>query len=355
MDPVHRSPDEQQWPTPREWLLVLGIVAAAVVMVPRWWPRPDVVTATGADARLPYALGSDYWTWGARAAAVAERGDDVLVLGDSFVWGAYAAADHALPRLLGRTDGRAFANLGFQGAHPIALDGALRWHGDAIAGRTVLLHLNLLWLSSPRHDLSDDKEAAFNHAALAPQFDAALRVYRADLETRIGRAIDQRLPFAGWARHLQQAWLGGRDLASWSLAHPDRLWPEAPPDVAAAAAAAPAFAPEAWTARGLAVQDFDWVPLDRSVQWRAFQRAAERLLAAGNRLIVLIGPFNEHMLTERGRAVHAALRDGAAGWLRARGVPTLVPEVLPSELYADASHPLAAGYELLAQRLSIPQ
>jgi len=28
-----------------------------------------------------------------------------------------------------------------------------------------------------------------------------------------------------------------------------------------------------------------------------------------------------------------------------------VPDILPSELYADASHPLTAGYELLAKRI----
>jgi hypothetical protein len=29
----------------------------------------------------------------------------------------------------------------------------------------------------------------------------------------------------------------------------------------------------------------------------------------------------------------------------------VVPETLPSELYADASHPLTQGYELLAKRI----
>jgi hypothetical protein len=32
-------------------------------------------------------------------------------------------------------------------------------------------------------------------------------------------------------------------------------------------------------------------------------------------------------------------------------VPHLTPELLPSALYADASHPLTEGYELLAKHI----
>jgi hypothetical protein len=37
--------------------------------------------------------------------------------------------------------------------------------------------------------------------------------------------------------------------------------------------------------------------------------------------------------------------------LKSAGAIVIVPETLPSELYADGSHPLTKGYALLATRL----
>jgi hypothetical protein len=93
------------------------------------------------------------------------------------------------------------------------------------------------------------------------------------------------------------------------------------------------------------------VGLDRSVQWRAFQRVVAKLRERDNDVLVVLGPFNEHMLTEENRVPYRELRGGIAEWLRAQHVPFVVPETLPSALYADASHPLTAGYELLGRRL----
>ena len=69
-------------------------------------------------------------------------------------------------------------------------------------------------------------------------------------------------------------------------------------------------------------------------------------------MLVAVGPFNEHMMAEENRATYRTLRDGVVTWLTQQRVPHLEPEVLPSALYADASHPLTEGYQLLAQRLS---
>jgi hypothetical protein len=38
-------------------------------------------------------------------------------------------------------------------------------------------------------------------------------------------------------------------------------------------------------------------------------------------------------------------------WLAENHITHLIPDTLPSTLYADASHPLTAGYETLAGRL----
>ena len=68
-------------------------------------------------------------------------------------------------------------------------------------------------------------------------------------------------------------------------------------------------------------------------------------------MLVLLGPFNEHLIAEDNRLSYQKLRDGIAAWLAQNQIPAVVPETLPSELYADASHPLTEGYDLLAKRI----
>ncbi len=96
---------------------------------------------------------------------------------------------------------------------------------------------------------------------------------------------------------------------------------------------------------------FDWVELDQSLQWAAFQRVVKLLQSRGNDLLVVVGPFNEHLMAEENRPAFRRIRDGVADWLGKNHVVCLVPGTLPSALYADASHPLTEGYQLLANRL----
>jgi hypothetical protein len=62
-------------------------------------------------------------------------------------------------------------NLGVDGVHPVALAGLVEHYGHEIRGRKVLLHCNLLWMSSPEADLQGGKERSINHPALIPQLD----------------------------------------------------------------------------------------------------------------------------------------------------------------------------------------
>ena len=103
-----------------------------------------------------------------------------------------------------------------------------------------------------------------------------------------------------------------------------------------------------WSTTGVGTTRFEWVSLDASLQWAAFQRVVRLLRERGNDVFVVVGPFNEHMLAPENRARYLAIRDGVAAWLARETIPHLAPEPLPSPLYADASHPLTAGYELMA-------
>ena len=343
------APTDDSFLSPREWLISLGCAVVIVAALPWLW-RHCWPLEIEPDHRVPYALSADYWHF-ERHSEHAAANAEILLLGDSVVWGAYARSDQTLSHYLSLRDGRRCADLGFNGAHPAALCGAVEQHGDAIRQKVVILHCNLLWMSSPRHDLSDDKEHMFNHPELVRQFDPDIRVYRADASTRIGRMLGQWSEFSTFKRHLQQAHFGQRDIPSWTIDNPYRLIPE--PAAAPTADDEPAEQPGSWTERGLAAQDFAWLTLSDSVQWRYFRSLTETLRARGNRLIVLVGPFNEHMLTPAGRRGHAALRAQVLSWLTGHGIDSLAPEVLPSELYADASHPLAAGYRLLAERIEL--
>jgi hypothetical protein len=69
-------------------------------------------------------------------------------------------------------------------------------------------------------------------------------------------------------------------------------------------------------------------------------------------VFVLVGPYNEHMLTEASRSRYQDVKGTIERWLQAQQLPYLAPPVLPSAEYGDSSHPLAAGYRRLARQLA---
>ncbi len=336
-----------------EWGLAAGVVAAVLIAAPILWRRIEPFQP-GKDYRLPFRLGNDYWLY-ARAARNLCRGRRIAVVGDSVVWGHYVGKDQTLSHYLNRTAGEErFVNLGVDGIHPAALEGLVAYYGRALAGRPVILQCNLLWISSKRQDLQAHKEFAFNHPDLVPQFFPRIPCYRKPLADRLGTVIDREIPVAGWVKHMRIAYFDGKDLATWSLDHPYAAPWTCLSRPLPSPGEPPFPRPEAkpWTARGLARFDAAWVDLDTSIQWHSFQRVVHRLLARNARLLVILGPFNEHMLTARSRRRYRARRAAVAAWLAAAHVPHVVPAALPSEDYADASHPLAPGYALLAERLA---
>jgi hypothetical protein len=335
----------------RQWAGLGLFMLALYLLVPRFWPRLERVEP-GADYRVPYDLSQDYWHF-ERVARVAAARADTLVVGDSVVWGQYVRRDQTLPHYLNvQAGGERFANLGLDGAHPLALAGLLEHYGGGLEGKNVLLHCNPMWLMSPEADLRVWKEGLrVNHPALLPQLDGAVAAYREDGSRRLGAFVEQRVAFHAWTRHLQAAYYGQTSMPAWTLERPYEnpfgavTLKVPPPDDGLR------HEPVSWVERKIPKQDFAWVDLATSLQWRAFRRAVEVLERRGNRVVVLVGPFNEHLLTEKGREGYLRVKSGIEAWLRDRKVPFVAPEVLPSDQYADASHPLAEGYALLARRV----
>jgi len=333
----------------REWIGVAAVLVAAVIFTGGIWRRIEPFDP-GADYRMPYDLAEDYWLFNRYCGEMLDR-DRVLVFGDSVVWGQYVEHDRTLTHFLNRQAGSVrFANAGLDGAHPVALDGLLEHHCD-MNHRDVVLHLNLLWLTSPQSDLQDGQGARLNHPRLIPQFVRRPPAYRAPLSDRIGVVISRALPSLAWSRHVQMAYFDNADLAGWSVSRPytnplDALTLRLPdPSAHRSRAAVP------WSVRGRTQPDVPWVALDESVQWAAFQHLVARLHARGNRVTVIVGPLNEHMLVPGDVQTYQGMVAEAERWLRERGIASHVPSTLPSDLYADLSHPLADGYALLAEQL----
>ncbi len=334
--------------TLRQWAGVLVFGSVVMLAAPRIWKAVEPLE-TGPTYRIPYDLSNDYWLW-SRWAEKAVATHDTLLIGDSVVWGQYVKPGEALSDHLNALAGTVkYANLGVNGMQPAVLAGLIEHYGGAIRNKDVILHCNPLWMSSPRHDLRED-EALINHAQLLPQF-AGIRGYKDDIEARLGRVVDRNLPFRGWTNHLQTAYFDNASIPSWTKSHPRdnplaRVTLKLPPPEQIYHQE-----PVAWTVRGIKPSDLPWMALEESFQWTQFQRALDLLRSRGNRVKVVVGPFNEPMLKPESLARYAKLRDGIGDRLRGQKVEVVVPAALPSETYGDASHPLSAGYRILARRL----
>ena len=354
--------------TLRQWLTSLLIVALIAVALPRVWKHIERFEV-GADYRIPYALSNDYWLfdWYLQKAAAAQP---IVVLGDSVVWGEYVKADGTLPHFLNAEAAKPdrFVNGGVNGLFPLALEGLVRDYGKALHDRKVIVVCNLLWLTSPKADLQAESDETINHAPLIPQFRPRVPSYQADAATRLGSAIGRHVSLMGWANHLQSAYFNQRSVTQWTLAedpdHP-RSYPNAYRNpLARITCVVPSGHTDdlergeggtrhkPWSAEGPRRTAFEWVPLSSSLQWAAFQRTVELLRHRNNDVLVIVAPFNEYMIADQALDNYKAIQSGIVTWLNDNHVPFEQPDTLPSDLYADASHPLTAGYALLARQIS---
>jgi hypothetical protein len=336
-----------------EWLIASLLAAALFVFVPKFWPARAFAGA-GPDYRLPYRLSSDYWLFNRYCRWVCSR-CDVFVVGDSVVWGHYVSQDGTLSHYLNELAGQEqFANLGVDGIHPIALEGLLRYYARDISGKTVLLHFNPLWISSQKHDLQSDKEFQFNHPKLVPQFLPKIPCYKASYSEKIGTVVQRHVAFLAWASHLKQAYFDNLDLPRWTLEHPYANPLMEISNFKFQISDLPAIGPAEhvpWDEKTAAKRDFQWVELETSLQWQSFRRSIALLRARGNTVFVLAGPFNEHMMTDENIKAYRKMQDEIKLWLHQNNVAYFMPEVLPSRLYVDASHPLGEGYAMLAKQI----
>jgi hypothetical protein len=335
--------------TMAQWLGVGIFTVLLVLFAPPIWNRFEDFTLEP-DYRMPFEQSQDYWLY-KRFADLAATEYDTLLLGDSVVWGVYTRRTETLSHYLNEQQGKQrFANLGLNGAHPLALEGLVAHYAGSVVNRKVIVQCNPLWMSSPVLDFQEESLDAISHPRLIPQFFPSIPHYKEEVSYRLGVLVEQRFPFNQWTNHLQQAYYDGKSMPAWTLEHPydNPFKPLArglPPSVNK-----PREEPIDWTKRGIKLED-TWVDMKSSLQWAAFQRVVDILQRRGNRVFVLVGPFNEHCLTPASRKSYQQVKTTITSWLKEKQIQHAAPDPLPSLMYGDASHPLAAGYELLARQL----
>ena len=349
----------------RQWLCTLGLSLGFAWLLPVAWTGFESFKPVP-HYRVPYELSNDYWLYERWLGQLPP--DAIPVVGDSVVWGEYTAHDGTLSRFLGDATGTPFANAGINGLYPLALWGLIEHHGGALANCRVLLHCNLLWMSDPEADMQLEKEQTLNHPGLLPQFAPRIPCYRADTETRLSRALERRLEPLSWARHLQQTYFDQKSAPEWTLADDGKFPPtypntyRLPVGVEGVPLSAESPSPDRglaserhkpWSAYQSGQVNMEWVTPGSSLQWQVYRRLAKRLKGRGCGLLVVVGPLNEHMMNGATREKYLGFRSAVADWLSREEICFVVPEVLPSDEFADASHPLTEGYERLARRLAI--
>ncbi|HLH53316.1 MAG TPA: hypothetical protein VKY92_06840 [Verrucomicrobiae bacterium] len=352
----------------RLWCIVLSLLGLALWLTPVIWKKVERFN-TGPDYRLPYDLSKDYWLYQRRLKKDVSR-SKVLLLGDSVVWGEYVLPDGTLSHFLNAEAGTRdrFVNGGLNGLFPLAQQGLIKHYAGAVARQKVLLQCNVLWMTSPKADLSTDKEEQFNHSTLVPQFFPRIPCYRASANDRLSAEIANHVDFIAWVAHVQIAYFDQKSIPNWTLQDDGNEPPRYPNayknplsritlQVPTAPANDPLRGPlsprhKPWTSSGQGQTRFDWVSLDASLQWRAFQQVVRILKQRGNDVFVLVGPFNQHMIAEDNLPAFRSLNRGIIKWLESNQVPLIAPDPLPTELYADASHPLTDGYKQLAHELA---
>jgi len=334
----------------RDWAaagVLLVVISTAICLA---WPALEKFDPEP-DYRIPYDLSSDFWMysrWCERAASDHE----VLVIGDSSIWGHYVDAKDTLTGCLNRLAGESrFANLGLSGLHPVAMAGLLEHHCRAISGKKVVLHFGPLWLHSEQADLSGEKEFHFQHKELAPQFRRDLKCYKADIETRLGRYVDCRFPVSKLTNHAMITYFDNDSVLEWMVANPYSNPLGAVNFEINESGEKAVGKPVPWSRKIKRKKDYAWVSPKESLQWAFFRRSVDILRGKSNEVFVLIGPFNPHLLMPASEKRYRSLITEVEAWLGENDIGCFVVPDLPTEEYGDASHPLGNGYVMIARKM----
>ncbi|MFC1509427.1 hypothetical protein ACFL60_07070 [Candidatus Omnitrophota bacterium] len=331
----------------KDWAAVICIVLLLFFMAPRWWSAVEPFNPAP-SYRLPYNLSSDYWMFRQWCRYACSQ-HPLLILGDSVVWGQYVGMDQTLSYYLNETAGKDLcANIGVDGIHPAALAGLVRYYGKDIVHKKVIVNLNPLWMSSKKHDLGSEEEFRFNHPELVPQMIPNIACYRPTCNEVMGVVLERHIPFFSLINHIRINYFENLNIQDWNMQYPYANPLSAITGDIPAPANRPKSKPVPWHERGIKTQDFPWIQPDESFQWQSFKRVVNILLKRDNEVYILLGPFNPYILTEESSRRFQSMKSDMEEWFRDNEVQYYSVPDLPSDYYADGSHPLRDGYKKIA-------
>ena len=340
----------------REWLIAAAIfLAISFVLYFGWYrweklPPESDYRSTCWGERM-----SDYWAWSQWSRAAVSR-HRILLIGSSVIWGQEVPHNETLSHFINSELGREdVANLGIDGLTNAAMTGLFKHYGRFLRDTNIILEFNPLWMSSPRRDLRGEGSDVwpFHHPRLVPQFDRRISYYRS-LGERLGYAFEHRLRLPPFVRHLMVNCFENKSVGAWLLDHPHRL-----PTSAITFTAAPMMKEKQslgtpWSSReGAEIRDDPFLQVEESLQWEFYLKALRTLGKKGNRVFILLGPYNSYCLTEASRGRLFAMMDEVKRKLDELGYLYFdsTRDLLPSAEFGDQCHLLRNGHSLLARAL----
>jgi len=332
------------------WIIVMVILVGILYLFPMFWSTLEKFNPPP-DYRLPYHLSDDYWMF-TRLSKYTCSNIPVLIIGDSVIWGQYVTMEGTFSHYLNELAGEnIFVNMGVDGLHPAAMAGLLKYYGKDIKNKGVILYLNPLWMSSKKHDLRSKGEFRFNHPRLIPQFIPNLACYKSSFAQRVGVLAERNISFFSFLKHVRSVYFENMDMQNWTIQNPYKNPLGAISLEVPTPKNEPRMKPVSWRERGIKKRDFPWVQVEESFQWNSFLKAIKTLKERNNKVFVILGPFNPYILTEESLNRYNSMKDNMERWLQRKGIIYCSVSDLPSEYYADASHPLKEGYAKIAEDL----
>lgn len=337
--------------TVREWVATIVLVTTVTATVYYGWrswehfaPGPDHRETCWAE------LQSDYWAY-MRWCKTARATNDILLLGDSVIWGQEVRNDETISHYLNVYLGKPMvANLGNDGLFMAGIRGIVKYYGDFLGDTNVIVEFNPLWMTSPTRDLHGPKKSQYHHPRLIPQFDSRINYYH-DLNTRIGYQIEHTFRVFPFVRHLMANYYDNTSISGWMMDHPYNN-----PFAAITFEASPVMAESQgksidWVTKKMKTADEPFMDPAESIQFECFMNALDMLKKKNTRVFVLIGPFNTYYLTPESRQRCFDMIAKVKKIFDECGYPYFdsLDIGLPSTIYGDSCHLLKEGHDLLAQ------
>jgi hypothetical protein len=333
-------------------LLLTAIIAALIILfaIPLLWHKAEKVTLTK-NFRLAYDYRDDYWAYKQVSAAVTKK-YPVIFIGDSVIWGMYVDDAHTLTSIINKKLAQPVAgNLAIDGLHSAAMEGLIRYYGTTIEDKTVFIYFNPLWMNSKKYDLSATEKMEVHHPRLVAQFSRSLKCYQEPLATRMGVLLERNCPFFSLLNHIRLSFFENENFGQWILDNPyENPLAKLSFNLEAQEKDHPNSSRD-WSQSGITKQDWHWVELKDSTQWAAFKNIISLLQSRNNRVCVMVGSINPYIMTDKSLQQYDSIIKGIVTWLKSNKIDYIKMPELPSSDYADASHPLDKGYNIMADAI----